>query len=71
MDHTYLLALLVLIGFASIVAYGVGERIIAWILNGATRTCETCQGTGNVRDAAGLYWRCNTCEGRGERLVAA
>jgi hypothetical protein len=70
MDEPTLRFLLIL-GFLSIPAYLLVDLVAGWILNGATRTCESCQGTGNVRDTAGLYWRCNTCEGRGERLVAA
>lgn len=68
------LLFLLIIGFVSVAAwplYVAGEKVICWILNGAERTCPTCDGTGLLRDSAGLYWRCTACEGRGDVAVLA
>lgn len=34
MEHTYLFAILVLVGFVSVIAYGIGERVIEWVRRG-------------------------------------
>lgn len=68
------LGALLMVGYIAVglfTLYVIGEALLRWILNGGSRTCTACNGSGLVQPHGGLYWRCSACEGRGEVAVPA